>query len=287
MADSDAINKAAKLLGIDRDEVTKRMEKMPVNAVIDALDAVASGDEERVRELLGNDVDEDGGLESPEKNVEDDDEFEINPLFMKRNNAKKKQSEKEVEEEAFSPNIGDEVRVNGEEGIVKVVHGPNDTTGVMIDGQTTMVKKAQVKRVKTQESVIEEGLMGMTPMIDLRRMQELAGMTPGASPLSPGRVDLAGSSDAVEGPPAPVDAVEVSVEPAPAPIPPMPAPVAPTAAPEANLTAVSIDGVMSSFDQIEAALPNIALGDAKTVRERINAIMALLNEGLDGRKRKI
>lgn len=284
MADSDAINKAAQMLGIDRDEITKRMEKMPVNAVIDALDAVVSGDEERVHELLGNDVDEDGGKEAPE-NVEDD-EFEINPLFMKQHNAQKKRDKKEVEEEAFSPNIGDEVRVNGEDGIVKVVHGPNDTTGVMIDGQTTMVKTVQVKRVKTQESVIEEGLMGMTPMIDLRRMQELAGMSTG-SPLSQGRVDLAGHSDVVEGPPAPVDAIEVSVEPAPAPMPPMPAPAAPVAAPEANLTAISIDGVMSSFDQIEAALPNIALGDAKTVRERINAIMALLNEGLDGRKRKI
>jgi hypothetical protein len=153
----------------------------------------------------------------------------------------------------------------------------------MIDGQTTMVKKAQVKRVKTQESVIEEGALGMTPMLDLRRMQELAGMAPSPSPLAPGRVD-------VEGPPAPVEAVEVSVEPAPAPMPSAPAcaaPAAAVAAPEANLSGVSIDGVMSSFDQIEAALPNIALADAKTVRERINAVLAILNEGLDGRKRKV
>ncbi|RYD64232.1 MAG: hypothetical protein EOP83_10275 [Verrucomicrobiaceae bacterium] len=280
--ESDAINKAAQMLAIDRDEITKRMEKMPVNDVIDALDAVASGDEARVRELLGNEVGEDGSEDAP-ANVEDDDEFDINPLFLKNHDGTKKaQNGEEVEEESFSPNIGDEVRVNGEDGIVKVVHGPNNTTGVMIDGQTTMVKKAQVKRVKTQESVIEEGLMGMTPMIDLRRMQELAGMAPGGSPLAPGRVD-------VEGPPAPLEAIEVSVEPQTAPMPTptaCAAPVASQAAPEVNLTGMSIDGVMSSFDQIEAALPNIALADAKTVRERINAVLAILNEGLDGRKRK-
>jgi hypothetical protein len=238
-------------------------------------------------------VDEDGAAETPEgsESEEEKDEFDVNPLFLKSHDglADKKTVNGEVEEEAFSPNIGDEVRINGQDGIVKVVHGPNDTTGVMIDGQTTMVKKAQVKRVKNQEAVNESSMMGMSPMIDLRRMQELAGLKGASSPLGAGRVPV--DINAQEGPQEPQDAVEVTVEPMPAPeavAAPVAAPApTPAPAPAASLPELSIDGVMTSFDQIEAALPNIALADAKTVRERINAIMAILNEGLDGRKRKI
>jgi hypothetical protein len=149
----------------------------------------------------------------------------------------------------------------------------------MIDGQTTMVKKAQVKRVKH----IEESMMVGVP--SLQRIQQLAGMAPSApqqgSPLSAGAVDLgdeafdAANDDGAE--------IEVSVAPA-APATPIAPPAAP--APEANLSDNSIDCVMASFDQIAGALPHITLADAKDVRERINDLMKTLNEGLDGRRRK-
>lgn len=284
MSDSDAIAKAAKMLGIDRDEVASRMEKMQVNDVIDALDAVAAGDEQRVNDLLGNDMDEDGGMVAPEEvSPEDKDEFEVNPLFMQTDSAAEKQDDREVEEEEFDPTIGAEVRVNGEDGIVKIVNGPNDTTGVIIDGQTTMVKKEQVKRVKQ----IDESALGMTPMIDIRRMQQLAGMTPApqkpadASPLSAGPV-------AQDQPETGASAIEVTVEPetaVAAPAAPVAAPAPVPAAPEA--CEYGIDQILAAFDQIEDAIPDIKIADAREIRSRINQIVSKLNEGLDGRKRKI
>lgn len=282
MADSGSLQKAAEMLGLDTDAVEARLEKLSVNDVIDALDAVSAGDNDRVRELLGNDVDEDGGMQNPEG--EDDGEFDVNPLFMRNTSggSAKQNDDREVEEEVFNPKIGDEVRVNGEDGIVKVVNAPNETTGVMIDGQTTMVKKAQVKRVKH----IEESMMVGVP--SLQRIQQLAGMAPSApqqgSPLSAGAVDLSDESfDAANDDTA---EIEVSVAPvAPeAPIAPPAPPAVP--APEANLSDNSIDCVMASFDQIAGSLPHITLADAKDVRERINDLLKTLNEGLDGRRRK-
>lgn len=270
-SDSDAVMKAAKILGTDKDTITSKMEKMNVNDVIDLLDAISSNDVETVKQALG-----DGTTEGQEDKAE----FDLNPLFSKKHGATRERTSAEtMEEEDVEPNMGDDVRVEGDDAIVKIPQGPKDTVGVQIDGQTVMVKKDQVKRVKT----IEEGVVGVSPVAELRRMQELAGMSPsisvGSDSLAAGPVPMAPPPAPVEGPPAPAALVP------PCPVTP-PAPAVEVEVTE-EPSSLSIDEIMSSFDMIEDSLPEIKLGDAKDIRARINQIMMKLNESLDGRKKKI
>lgn len=311
----DAVAKAAEMCGLEKDAVSGRLEKMQVNQVLDLLDAVAAGDESRTKELLGAGAKKEG----EEQSDADADEFEISPLFMKGDSGPgKKVDDENIEEEDHDPNMGDEVRVDGEDATVKVLHGPRDTIGVQMDGNTVMVNKDQVKRVKK----IEEGVVGMGPVSNLRRIQELAGLPPSAemaresNPLAPGRVGepmpaeepemdageaeveyfsperiatLAGAMPEIGGAPemdCPMAGADLR---AAAPAPAAPVSISPEVEVEVETeaTPLALDDILTAFDMIEDGLPEIKLGDAKEVRARLNDLIAKLNESLDGRKRKL
>lgn len=309
---ANAVEKAAKMLGCSTDDVTAKMEKMEISDLLNLLDAVASNNVEEVKAML------DPATEEQQGEAEND-EFEINPLFQKNSAAPKKKVEDEnIEEEDHDPAMGDEVRVDGEDAIVKIVNGPRDTVGVQMDGQTAMVNKDQVKRVKK----IDEA-MSMGDLPGLRRMQELAGMQPSVevardeAPLAAGRVGVPVDEPANDEPAAETDggdfgidyltpqriaalagampevggepecpmaqaldqgSVEIEVEPA--------GDLSVCDGDDSVMDPGSVDGVMKAFDDIEAMLPNVRLGDAKEIRARINDIMVKMNEGSEGRRRK-
>jgi hypothetical protein len=92
-------------------------------------------------------------------------------------------------------NIGDAVKVGAKgekkrEGVVKVPHGPGGTKGVLIDGELEMVADDEINRAKekkasdekveesiySDDDLLEEGIMGMTMLPSLERMQALAGI---------------------------------------------------------------------------------------------------------------
>lgn len=301
-SNSDTMDRAAKMLGISVDEVSKRLEKLPVDQVIDVLDDITAGREEAVKDALGDGVDENDHTQDDAEEAGEE-EHDISPLFMKSAQKSKNKNKNtpstsrhdEDDEAAHEPNIGDDVRVGDDDGIVKFKNGPGNTTGVMIDGETTMVNDDKIRRAPVSESRIDERALGMTGMPDLARMRELAGMAPPSADYA--AVDLAGKMNAPDGPLSP-GSFSVEVEPCPEPscdgevetvitggglagfgvplgskAPPAPA-------------AGGLDAIMGQFDAIEQMLPGIVLGDLKQIRDRINKLNMKLNEGTEGRRRK-
>lgn len=275
MTDStDFITKLGRLLGTDHDETVEKIEGLSVDAVMDVLDAVSRDDAEAVQRAFANETDNDTNEDDTdaEKDVESDaDEPQINSLFSKPEvtNKVEDQPKKRAmtdedaiadKKERFYPNIGDTVMVGEKEGVVKMPHGPKDTVGVMIDGRMSMVKRSEVRP-------LEEGVLGMTMMPDLRRMQELAGIT----------------TSSVEAQAAPM--ATVSVEPTPdAATVNMASSEAPVAAPEPVASdSDCMAAIMASFDEIEKAIPDLKIKDAKGVRARLNQIMMRLNESRSSR----
>lgn len=283
--DKSFISKLVDMLGKDRDTVEERLQDLDLDPMLDLIDAVASNDLTKAREILAIEQDESEENEGSDLDAE---LGEINPLFTsaKVKTAKKKSKSAPVDEdEDYTPNVGDEVRVGDDEGTVKIAHGPGETVGVQIDGETTMVKHDEVKR-GLQEGALMEGLLGMTGMSSLGRMQELAGIKPTISLIGGQGLD---AECAQEGPmEVPGTCPEDTIAP-----PPPPAPVAPPApapAPAASETFVNVsdlNGVMNSFDEIESRVSDLKVRDVKQVRDRINKLLAKLNESAATRRRKV
>ena len=300
---SDFINALGKLLDLDREAVTQRLANMEVDSVLNAIDAVNRNDRAEASEIVGTDQSddendaEDEGVENDESDVEDDAEPEINALFYKGDGDKKKSSKKshkEYKDAPYDPNLGDDVRIGEEEGIVKIQNGPNNTMGVTIDGEMTMVKKNDVNK-------LEEGILGMTALQDIRRMKELAGLpvdpmdaAQDTSPLDIEVETVDPQAYLAPGPIANVDSEETSIAPAPLPPTPADAPVAP-AAPSAEIemscepikTTMTFDGVICALDEIEESLPTLMFRDAKCVRDRLNKLISCINESAATRKKKV
>lgn len=297
-SNSDTMEMAAKMLGISVEEVSQRLEKLPVDEVIDVLDDITSGNEARVKDALGDGVDENDHTRDEEEDAGDPD---INPLFMKgaQKRAKKKSSRHHDDDGTpHEPNVGDDVEVGDDEGIVKFKDGPADTTGVMIDGETTMVKNDKIRRATT-ESRLNEGTLGVASMPDISRMRALAGIAPPSMDFA--AVDLANKMNAKDSPLAP-GSFAVEVEPCPEPscdgevVTATSAPASsfadfappPAAVSQEPVTSPGgIDQILAQFDEIEALLPGIVLSDVKQVRDRINKLNMRLNEGVEGRRRKV
>lgn len=290
--DKSFISKLVDMLGRDRDDVEERLQDLDLDPMLDLIDAVSANDLTRAREILA--VEQDESQENDGSDI-DADLSEINPLFTsaKAGSPKKKAKSAPVdEEEDFLPNVGDEVRVGDDEGTVKIAHGPGDTVGVQIDGETTMVKQDEVKR-GLQEGALMEGLLGMTGMSSLGRMQELAGIKPTIGMIGGMGLDMAPECEA-EGPVAvpgtcPEDGVAM------APPPPPPAPIAPPPPAPESVPSVHFDGapcmdlggMLKSFDEIERGLQDLKVRDAKEVRQRINSLLMKLNESAAVRRRKV
>ena len=97
---------------------------------------------------------------------------------------------------------------------------------------------------------LDEAIMGMTPMFDLARMQELAG------------IQNVGQSTAMTPP------VQVEM-------------------PDATEESDSHQQVMCALDTLAAALPGVTISELKDIRARFNEIFTIMNEGLEPRKLKL
>lgn len=251
---TDVISRLSEFLSIDREEVVKRLEELDVDATMEVLDAVNNDDAERVAELMSASSNEDT------ESSEEQDVDELSPLFTKTRRQKRKEAQDEAPEiaeadDTYVPNIGAAVRIGDDQtdpsewqdAVVKVVRGPNDTVGVMIDGEITMVHKNEVHPIK-------EGVLGMTAMPAIQRMQELAGIAPSpdASPVQVQRVGTVATPGGVDIQALPV-ATSDDVDPA-------------------------LCQVMTCLDDVESALGDLKVKDAKNVRARLNAMVAKLNE---------
>lgn len=230
MASHDLITTIADLLHADAARVEQRMDDLDINQMLDLVDAVAMNDPARVHALMGGGMDEAEQEETPPR----------------RARATRARKDPPVEESGYQARIGDDVLVDGKEATVKIARGPNDTVGVMIDGELTMVNKGQVRP-------LTEHVLGMTMLPDLKRMQELAG--------------IAGiATDAPEPPTAPGSAVEVLD------VTPEPETACATETPKTAIDA--------AIDQLERLLPMLRVGDYKDVAQRIQKALNVINESL-------
>lgn len=266
--DSDLISCLSEILSIDDEEVINKITSTPVDTMLEVIDAVKTGNNDRVVELLKDT----GEPESDEKaSAESDD---LNPILKKSGSSATKtspdvdQSVEESADEDFYPNTGQEVMVGNKKGVVKIPRGPRETIGVIIDGELTMVARKSV-------GPLTEGVLGMTMMGDLARMKELAGI----------------KSDEMEIESQPVAAEPVVAEPVAAPVAevppapvqaPAPTPVEPV---ETDSGCTPYDRIDNAFDSIEEALPDVRFSDVKSIRERLNKLLIKLNESARPRKR--
>lgn len=192
--------------------------------------------------------------------------------------------------------LGDDVLVGKKddkkprEGIVKIPDGPGDTVGVLVDGELEIVPADEVKVVK--EDVLEEGVMGMTAMPSLARMQALAGIKPDDTAAGDQSVreddkpEEEGPSDELVQAAEDFEKVaEVEVTMMSVPICPE-SEVAPESAapekPEITPDQMCLDAIA----QIETSLPNVSVRQFSSMRKRIENIMNSLMESAEGRSRK-
>ena len=148
----------AKMVGKDKEEVLKILETLPLDKMFSILDALSDEDEDEIKKLV---------LGKQEKEIKE--ESTRNPF-----------------------NIADEVKYKGKDGIVKIPDGPNDSVGIIIDGELKMVDRRKVSFGKAskqlKESILTEFMIGgpsNIPIIggnsapratdELQRMLQLAG----------------------------------------------------------------------------------------------------------------
>lgn len=234
---SDFMMKLTGLLGQDKDAITKKIEGLGIDDVIGLLDATATDDTAKIKAILGK-----------SESLDDDNSVKIEDPTK---------SESAEDEDKFIGNIGDDVRVGDEEGTIKIPHGPNNTVGVMIDGKLRMVKAKDVKPLK-------EGVLGFAPMLDLQRMQQLAGIA------APEAANDEEEESTVEMAPImgeqPVTASNVRY------------------ITRADLMQIPVESplpfgtLMALMNDIERSLPELKVKDAKEIRARLNQLMTKLNE---------
>jgi hypothetical protein len=75
------------------------------------------------------------------------------------------------------------VLYQGKEVIVQVANGPNDTSGVIVEGNLKMIHRSKLAK-------LDEGVLGgMTGLNPINRLMQLAGLESGPSILKPGLVE--------------------------------------------------------------------------------------------------
>jgi hypothetical protein len=160
--DVDFVEGIKKLLGIDAKNVEVLLPKLDPATLIDIASAVTNSNKQKALSLIRI------GRENAQKDkisqMSEDQLVNRKPIDKK---SKEKTMLLDTEYHEF--NVGDAVEIDGEEATVKLTKGPDNTVGVMIKGKMQMVDRKDVKK-------IEEGVLGMTGIPDLRRMQALAGI---------------------------------------------------------------------------------------------------------------
>lgn len=231
--DVDFIDNIKRLLGIDAKGVEALLPKLDPDALIDLAAAVTNSDKREVMRLIRI---------GREQMMHED------RLIAKKSTERKRKDKEPLfdEENSNDLNVGDAVEAGGREGTVKIPKAPGDTVGVMIGGSLEMIHRSDVTK-----KTVSEGVLGMTGIPDLRRMQELAG----------------------------IPSVEVDE---------IPAVEAPAAAPVEFSSVTSGAGdldecgasAVALLDELSKMLPNLRLADIKAIRKRMNDIQMQMNESI-------
>jgi hypothetical protein len=168
------------LVGMEAYEIEELIPKLSLDQLNDLISASLEGDAAAAKEIISAVADDPDESKDDDKKPVEDEPFN-SLLVPKVERAKSKQNAKTLKKSESGKRtdntatyaVGDEVAVNGHEATIKTPKGPGGTVGVMINGETKMVDKKDVH-------ALEEGVMGMTGMKSLRRIQELAGLPPTA-----------------------------------------------------------------------------------------------------------
>ena len=230
--DVNFVKNIKRLIGVDADGVEHLLPKLDPDTLIDLAAAVTNSDKREVLKLIR--------LGREEMMQEDQ-------LITKKSTERKLKDKTTLfdDENKSDLNVGDAVECsNGEEGTVKLPKAPGNTVGVMIGGNLEMVHRDDVTKKQ-----VSEGVLGMTGIPDLRRMQELAG--------------IAG---------IPADAPEAVTTPATQT-------VEFDVVPDGNMDECGATA-LELLDQLSNMLPNLRLADIKVIRKRINDITMQMNESV-------
>lgn len=234
-ADANFITGMEKLLGMDEQAVNKLIDQLDPDALSALTDAVAHEDQEAAENIVRSYV-------NPDE--------EVNPLFRAGQEHDEREDDAKLAPAPRGHQFaqGDRVYVmkRDDRGKKKYIGatienpiGPGGTVAVKIDGKRKMIDHHRI--------FIEEGVLGMTGVPDLQRIQQLAGLTP------------AGSDKTVQAEAVPTAAVNV-------------------AATDDNAASQA----MCALETLEAVLPNVRLADLKTIRQKMIAIQTSLNESAPG-----
>ena len=246
--DADFIDNLQRLLGVDPKKLELLIPKLNPNVLTDLAGAVSNNDKKEAMALI---------LQGREQKMSED------KLIVKKTKNPERKTLLDMDmNDYFQFNVGDKVKVNGKDATIKLPNGPGNTVGVMIGGKMDMVDRKDVKKV-------DESVLGLANIPDIKRMQELAGIA------NSGMDDM--NDTGVDANPT----VEIqSID------------------PEEGISFDSDidmdccgDNALALLDQIAAMLPNLRLSEVSATRKRINQIMTQMNESINAkptiRKRKI
>ena len=229
------------MLGMDEDAVDELIERLDSDQLAALNDAVANDDKARAEEITAS-------ADTNEK---------VNALFRGDIDDDEEPQKKRVQKvgDDYSYKFGDDVQVQvanpttgqmePQDGTVYLPTGPHGTVGVKIQGKSMMVKRNKLNK-------LEEQVLGMTPMPNLERMQQLAGIQPAGMSITP---EIAVPDSQMQ--------------------------------PEEEDSCSAAQQAMDALDVIQTVLPNVRLVDLKTIRQRLVTIQAAMNEGASGRARKL
>lgn len=208
MIDAGFVDGLVKLVGIEEEEAKALIDNLDIDQLNELAAAVANNDKRRALQVY---------------------------YLVK---------DQKVAESVNNLNVGDIVYVGKKKARVRIPNGPGDTVGVMRRNKLKMVKR---NNISLSEDNNIAGVLGMTMLPGLARMQELAGLEATAEPTVNTEV---------------LDDDEVEYE---------------------DHMAVAMNAISALRD----ALPEIALKDAKIIRKSLNDLLMSMNESAAPKGRKL
>lgn len=155
--DTDFADNIKRLVGIDAKGIEVLLPKLDPKILIDLAAAVTNSDKVETLRLI---------RAGRFKAMSEDQLHPRKPVEARV----RKGPETLLDDESFVDlSIGDAVEFEGNKAVVKLPKGPGNTVGVTIKGKMEMVNRKDVSK-------IDEGVLGMTAMPNLARMQQLAGI---------------------------------------------------------------------------------------------------------------
>jgi hypothetical protein len=154
---------------------------------------------------------------------------------------------RKVPESVDNLNVGDVVVYDGKKVRVQIPNGPNDTIGItvtvgggpkIVKTQRNKLKMVKRKHVSLESLSEEQGVLGMTVMPGLARMQELAGLAPSEDQYPEVQAEIVYDPEHGD----------------------------------------HMQCALNAIEALEDALPEIPLKDIKVIRARLSEIMMMMNE---------